>query len=85
MPYFLNHRNEKRLNEFLRSAAWECLETDMKYVDSHPGRLRLTLFLCSVVREINKINERELDLGVTGSWHDDYKGQTQKSPDNHSY
>ncbi|PCH40951.1 hypothetical protein WOLCODRAFT_70930 [Wolfiporia cocos MD-104 SS10] len=27
----------------------------------------------SVVREINKINERELDLGATGSWHDDYK------------
>ncbi|KAH8096717.1 hypothetical protein BXZ70DRAFT_858335, partial [Cristinia sonorae] len=27
----------------------------------------------SVVREINKINERELDLGTTGSWHDDYK------------
>jgi len=27
----------------------------------------------NVVREINKINERELDLGATGSWHDDYK------------
>ncbi|CCM01735.1 uncharacterized protein FIBRA_03801 [Fibroporia radiculosa] len=27
----------------------------------------------NVVREINKINERELDLGGTGSWHDDYK------------
>ncbi|KAI0832712.1 hypothetical protein BC628DRAFT_1309184, partial [Trametes gibbosa] len=27
----------------------------------------------SVVREINKINERELDLGTKGSWHDDYK------------
>jgi len=27
----------------------------------------------NVVREINKINERELDLGTTGSWHDDYK------------
>ncbi|TCD67513.1 hypothetical protein EIP91_012318 [Steccherinum ochraceum] len=27
----------------------------------------------NVVREINKINERELDLGITGSWHDDYK------------
>jgi len=27
-----------------------------------------------VVREINKINERELELGSTGaSWHDDYK------------
>ncbi|KAH9948807.1 hypothetical protein B0H21DRAFT_844915 [Amylocystis lapponica] len=26
-----------------------------------------------VVREINKINERELDLGISGSWHDDYK------------
>ena len=28
----------------------------------------------SVVREINKINERELELGVKGSWHDEYKG-----------
>ncbi|KAI0722716.1 hypothetical protein C8Q76DRAFT_719939 [Earliella scabrosa] len=27
----------------------------------------------NVVREINKINERELDLGTSGSWHDDYK------------
>ncbi|KAI0032936.1 hypothetical protein K488DRAFT_18795, partial [Vararia minispora EC-137] len=28
----------------------------------------------SVVREINKINERELDLGLSGaSWHDEYK------------
>ncbi|KAL4247012.1 RRM domain-containing protein [Abortiporus biennis] len=27
----------------------------------------------NVVREINKINERELDIGGTGSWHDDYK------------
>ncbi len=26
------------------------------------------------MREINKINERELDLGISGSWHDDYKG-----------
>ncbi|KAI0322504.1 hypothetical protein OF83DRAFT_1093593 [Amylostereum chailletii] len=28
----------------------------------------------NVVREINKINERELDLGLSGaSWHDEYK------------
>ncbi|KAH7887452.1 hypothetical protein F5I97DRAFT_829792 [Phlebopus sp. FC_14] len=27
----------------------------------------------NVVREINKINERELDLGTAGSWHDEYK------------
>ncbi|TFK94253.1 hypothetical protein K466DRAFT_657929 [Polyporus arcularius HHB13444] len=27
----------------------------------------------NVVREINKINEKELDLGIKGSWHDDYK------------
>jgi len=28
----------------------------------------------SVVREINKINEKELELGVNGaSWHDEYK------------
>ncbi|CAL1700225.1 unnamed protein product [Somion occarium] len=27
----------------------------------------------NVVREISKINERELELGLTGSWHDDYK------------
>lgn len=26
------------------------------------------------MREINKINERELELGTSGSWHDDYKG-----------
>jgi RNA-binding motif X-linked protein 2 len=30
--------------------------------------------MSSVVREINKINERELELGVKGSWHDEYKG-----------
>ena len=29
----------------------------------------------SVVREINKINERELELGTSNaSWHDEYKG-----------
>ncbi|KAF8558717.1 hypothetical protein OG21DRAFT_1481050 [Imleria badia] len=27
----------------------------------------------NVVREINKINERELELGTTASWHDEYK------------
>lgn len=27
-----------------------------------------------MVKEINKINERELDLDTKGSWHDDYKG-----------
>ncbi|KIK96420.1 hypothetical protein PAXRUDRAFT_10846 [Paxillus rubicundulus Ve08.2h10] len=27
----------------------------------------------NVVREISKINERELELGITGSWHDEYK------------
>ncbi|KAG1868182.1 hypothetical protein C8R48DRAFT_702721 [Suillus tomentosus] len=27
----------------------------------------------NVVREINKINERELELGISGSWHDEYK------------
>ncbi|KAF7967989.1 hypothetical protein HWV62_9111 [Athelia sp. TMB] len=27
----------------------------------------------NVVREINKINQAELDLGVNGSWHDEYK------------
>lgn len=33
----------------------------------------------SVIREIGRINERELDLGgdgVSSSWHDDYKGQS---------
>lgn len=33
--------------------------------------------LPSVIREINRINERELELGGDGtkaSWHDDYKG-----------
>jgi len=27
----------------------------------------------NVVREINRINERELDLNIGASWHDDYK------------
>ncbi|EIW76230.1 hypothetical protein CONPUDRAFT_111036 [Coniophora puteana RWD-64-598 SS2] len=27
----------------------------------------------NVVREINRINEQELKLGVSGSWHDEYK------------
>jgi RNA-binding motif X-linked protein 2 len=31
----------------------------------------------SVVREINKINERELELGISGSWHDEYKGESR--------
>jgi RNA-binding motif protein, X-linked 2 len=36
-----------------------------------------TFIYCSVVREINKINECELELGVgTASWHDEYKGRT---------
>ncbi|WVF73019.1 hypothetical protein IAT40_007837 [Kwoniella sp. CBS 6097] len=29
--------------------------------------------IISTIREINKINERELQLGVKGSWHDEYK------------
>jgi RNA-binding motif X-linked protein 2 len=29
---------------------------------------------CSSIREINRINERELQLGIKGSWHDEYKG-----------
>lgn len=30
---------------------------------------------CSVVREINKINDAELNLGTTSaSWHEEYKG-----------
>ena len=30
--------------------------------------------LRSVVKEINKINQAELDLGISGaSWHDEYK------------
>jgi RNA-binding motif X-linked protein 2 len=36
-----------------------------------------------VVREINKINQRELELGVKGSWHDEYKGEY--SHDNGDY
>lgn len=35
---------------------------------------RHTLIDASVVREINKINDQELQLGVKGSWHDEYKG-----------
>jgi hypothetical protein len=49
----------------------------MKYVRStSSSTLEHNLFTCySVVREINKINERELELGVgTASWHDEYKG-----------
>jgi hypothetical protein len=31
------------------------------------------------VREVNRINEKELELAVEGgaSWHDDYKGESQ--------
>lgn len=47
----------------------------MKYVwpaiESLASKLTRKL---SVVREINKINQLELDLGTKGSWHDDYKG-----------
>ena len=32
----------------------------------------------SVVQEIKRINQRELDLGTSGSWHDDYKGTGQR-------
>ena len=28
----------------------------------------------SVVQEVKRINQLELDLGTSGSWHDDYKG-----------
>lgn len=41
-----------------------------EYLDSSLG--------LSVVREINKINERELELGTTASWHDEYKGETSE-------
>lgn len=36
-----------------------------------------SLSLNSNVREIQRINERELDLAVEGaaSWHDDYRGE----------
>lgn len=35
---------------------------------------RFLLTIYSVVKEINKINQLELDLGVSGaSWHDEYK------------
>ena len=38
----------------------------------------------SVVREINKINERELELGVgSASWHDEYKGGSLNSHRHH--
>jgi len=40
-----------------------------------PKRSIYLLLFSSVVREINKINERELELGVgSASWHDEYKG-----------
>ena len=31
----------------------------------------------SAIREINRINQRELELGLAakGSWHDEYKGR----------
>ncbi|KAH7343998.1 hypothetical protein B0J17DRAFT_625586 [Rhizoctonia solani] len=32
----------------------------------------------NVVKEINAINARELDLGSAGSWHDQYKGNLQR-------
>ncbi|KAJ3487730.1 hypothetical protein NLI96_g3342 [Meripilus lineatus] len=34
---------------------------------------QLYTLIMNVVREINKINQLELDLGTKGSWHDDYK------------
>lgn len=30
------------------------------------------------MREINKINERELELGTSASWHDEYKGEVSE-------
>jgi len=48
----------------------------MKYV-RHPIFPRINthcFFYPSVVKEINKINQAELDLGLSGaSWHDEYK------------
>jgi hypothetical protein len=38
--------------------------------------------LRSNIREINRINERELELAVSGgagSWHDEYKGELNAS------
>lgn len=31
--------------------------------------LRLELFFCSVVKEIERINAKELELGSKSSWH----------------
>jgi RNA-binding motif X-linked protein 2 len=46
----------------------------MKYVpfsSYYPNAL--WLIIDSVVKEINSINTKELELGLTASWHDDYK------------
>lgn len=38
------------------------------------------MLLLSVVKEIERINEKELDLALSGaSWHDEYKGESAES------
>jgi hypothetical protein len=40
---------------------------------TRPEYLLIVYTSTSVVREINAINQKELELGLTASWHDDYK------------
>jgi hypothetical protein len=67
--------------EDIESRLWRvnlsCVKTDNHEVRSFDNARHCpsSSIFCSVVREINKINERELELGVgSASWHDEYKG-----------
>ena len=40
---------------------------------ARPEYLLIVYASTSVVKEINAINQKELELGLTASWHDDYK------------
>jgi hypothetical protein len=53
----------------------ETTKDEVRSVGSIQFKRICPLVSSSVVREINRINERELDFGAGGaSWHDEYKG-----------
>lgn len=70
----LNHEVSPDLSFLSVSFALSCAALRTSEPASRPVHEPATDRRCSSIREINRINERELQLGIKGSWHDEYKG-----------
>lgn len=78
MPSLSQHSPEKwrRRGERRHSLQGRCGAHQLD-AEVNVHRSSHTFIYCSIVQEINKINERDLELGVgTASWHDKYQGRT---------